>query len=490
MVRKLQSILRDSKTARWVVLLCLAIPMFASYLFDDIFSTVSQIFDNPALLELGWNSADYGVYGGAYSLLCVWGGLIICGMLLDKWGVRFTGTLFVGLMVGGSIIVTYALSPVFSGSAVANFIQSLGFAKPSLALATAGCAIFGLGSEIAGVAVTKSIAKWFKGKEMALAMGLQLSLARLGTATALIIAPLAIITKDAEFIPLSTSNNMAEIGLFLMIFAVVTWVVFISFDKKLDNQDAEAAVLNNTKKSDDDKFKFSDIGKILTNKNFILIALLCVFFYCCIISFKRFASSIAIPRFGIDDSLASIMVSLLAFSPIIFTPLFGSIVDYKGKATRWMILGSFLVLFAHLIITFAPQHVVFGFLGFFVLGIGYSLVPAAMWQSVPKIIPENKLGTAYSLIYWVQNMGMLLVPIIIGGILTPEPKLMRLKINDGYIGLLNKNINIEEKLSRAMTAEFVFIGLACVAIIVAFMLRTSSKNSPELKLDEPNKVKK
>jgi MFS family permease len=444
--------------------------MFASYFFDDIFSTVSQIFNDPNLLALGWNSEDYGFYGGAYSLLCVWGGLIICGALLDKWGVRFTGTLFVVLMVAGSLIVVYALSPMFSDSYVATIISNLGFSKPSLILATAGCAIFGLGSEIAGVAVTKSIAKWFKGKEMALAMGLQLSLARMGTAAAMLIAPM-VIARNGK-IPLSESNNMAEIGLFLMIIGVATWFVFISFDKRLDKQDAAAAALNNTKKSDDDKFKFSDIGKILTNKNFILIALLCVFFYCCIISFKRFATSILIPRFGIDDNVASYMATLLPFAPIIFTPLFGSLVDYKGKATQWMVIGSFIVLFSHLIVGFAPNIPAFGFISFALLGIGYSLVPAAMWQSVPKIIPENKLGTAYSLIYWVQNMGMWLVPIIIG-------KILKTATTDA-----------SEKVTNAVNAELVFIGLACVAILVSFLLRKSSKNNPELRLDEPNKLKK
>ncbi|MDR2065343.1 MAG: MFS transporter [Prevotellaceae bacterium] len=470
MVQKLQSVLRDSKTARWLVLLCLALPMFASYFFDDMFSTVSQMFENP-LLQLGWDSANYGVYGGAYSLLCVWGGLIVCGILLDKWGVRFTGTLFVILMIAGSAIVVYALSPMFKDSSVAGFISSLGFAKPSLTLATAGCAIFGLGSEIAGVAVTKSIAKWFKGKEMALAMGLQLALARLGTAAAMLIAPMAISIKGE--VPLSESNNMAETGLFLMIIAIVTWFVFISFDKRLDKQDAEAAALNNAKKREDAKFKFSDIGKILTNKNFVLIAFLCVFFYCCIISFKRFATSIIVPRFGLDDDIASYMATMLPFTPIIFTPLFGSLVDYKGKATTWMIIGSFIVLLSHLIFGFAPGISIFGFISFALLGIGYSLVPAAMWQSVPKIIPENKLGTAYSLLYWVQNTGMLLVPIVIGSIMKTT----------------NAD-DIKEKTENAVNAELVFIGLACIAILVSFLLKKSSKNHPELRLDEPNKVKK
>ncbi|MDR0385377.1 MAG: MFS transporter, partial [Prevotellaceae bacterium] len=261
MIRKLQNNIRSSKTVRWAVLLCLAIPMFGSYFFDDMFSMVSQIFNSPESLELGWDSEDYGFYGSAYSLLCVFGGLIVCGMLLDKWGVRFTGTLFVTLMVVGSAIVTYAVSPAFAGSIVADFIENtLGFKKPSLTTAYAGCALFGLGSEIAGVAVTKSIAKWFKGKEMALAMGLQLALARLGTAIALLLAPMVIAAKQNTHIPLSESNNMAEIGLFLMITGFITWFVFISFDKKSDKQYASDL---NAKNEEDDKFKFVDVGKIL-----------------------------------------------------------------------------------------------------------------------------------------------------------------------------------------------------------------------------------
>jgi MFS family permease len=433
-----------------------------------MFSMVSQIFKNPELLELNWNSEDYGFYGGAYSSLCVFGGLIICGMLLDKWGVRFTGTLFVMLMVSGSMIVIYALSPAFPGSIVADFVgNTLGFAKPSLATAYAGCALFGLGSEIAGVAVTKSIAKWFKGKEMALAMGLQLALARLGTAIALLLAPMVIAAKQNTYIPLSESNNMSEIGLFLMIIGFVTWFVFISFDKKADKQNVSASDNEN----EDEKFKFSDIQKILTNKHFILISLLCVFFYCCVNSFKRFAAAILEPRFGevaislfgVEFKTSSIMMILLPVFTIVFTPLFGSTIDSKGKATKWLMIGSIVVLCAHLVIAFAPRIQLFGFVGLSLLGIGYSLVPAAMWPSVTKIIPESKLGTAYSLIFWIQNIGLMLVPVVIG-----------------------KIFMLAEPLSAVIYAELVFIALACTAIIISFILKKSSQNHPELKLDEPN----
>lgn len=466
-MNKIVKLLRYSVWARWVVLLCLSLVMFASYFFDDQFTTISHIFKNPAILDLSWTSGDYGMYGGAYSLLCVWGGLIICGMLLDKWGVRVTGTLFVLLMVGGAALVMYGISSSFNDSGLYR-LMARAFAKPSLALAYAGCAVFGLGSEIAGVAVTRSIAKWFRGKEMALAMGLQLALARLGTATALIVVP-RIVTLNDIHIPFSETSKPALIGFILLLCGMIVWGIFLAFDQKLDVQTAEEALRSAQPAVKEDKFKFSDIFKILGNKHYILISLLCVFFYACIISFRRFATSIIIPRFEIEGDIASLMVALIPFTTMVFTPIFGSLVDIRGKATRWMILGSCLVLLSHLIIAFAPGIPVFGYIGIAILGIGYSLVPAAMWPSVPKIIPEKNLGTAYSLIYWIQNMGMLLVPIFVGQIIEK---------------------NIDDQIRAAVQAEYLFIGLALVAIGVSLVLSRSADKNPHLKLDDPNKVRK
>ena len=220
----LKNTIRDNKWACWLALACLVVPMFASYFFDDMFSSLSELFKNPESLQLGWNMADYGFYSSGYSFLCIWGGLIICGVLLDKFGVRLVGSIFVGLMAAGAAIVTVAIS--------------IGLApKTSLSIAYVGCMLFGLGSEIAGVAVTRSIAKWFKGRNMALAMGLQLAIARFGTATAILIAPMIVKQKAVgEFYTLAETNKPALIGMAVLALGVILWAIFVAMDARFDNQ--------------------------------------------------------------------------------------------------------------------------------------------------------------------------------------------------------------------------------------------------------------
>ena len=435
----------------WAALACLVVPMFASYFFDDMFSSLSQLFRNPELLELGWDSADYGFYAGGYSFLCVWGGLIVCGMLLDKWGVRVTGSIFVGMMTAGAALVTFAITSGMSP-------------KSSLSAAYVGCMLFGLGSEIAGVGVTRSIAKWFKGRNMAFAMGLQLAIARLGTALALILSPMLVKAKaEGEIYTLLETAKPAFFGLALLLLGTVLWTVFVMMDARFD---AQNGLTDRKERKEEDEFKFSDIFKVLSNKHFIMSALLCVFFYCSIISFKKFATSILIPRFDLPAESASLMVSLIPFSTVIFAPLFGSLVDKVGKGTRWMIAGSVLVFIAHIIIAFAPEGVSgFGYAGIAILGVGYSIVPAALWPTVSKIVPEKNLGTAYSLIYWIQNMGMLLVPVAVGFIFR----------------------NTESGKLAALHSEYVFLALCVLAIAVSLLYARSSDRNPDLGLDRANR---
>ena len=448
----LKNSLRDNRWACWLVLACLVVPMFASYFFDDMFSSISPLFKNPQQLELGWDSADYGFYASGYSFLCILGGLIIGGVLLDKYGVRRMGSAFVAMMVGGAGLVTYAITAGLEP-------------KTSLTVAYVGCMLFGLGSEIAGVAVTRSIAKWFKGKNMALAMGLQLAIARLGTALALLVAPILVNTELTNHVyTLGETAKPALVGMGVLAVGLILWAAFVALDARFDK---EAGTTDKVDTAEEDKFKFSDIWKILSNPRFMMIAILCVTFYCCVIRFKKFGSDILIPLFGVDISISSLLLAMIPFFTIVFTPLFGAMVDKVGKATRWMIIGASMVLAAHLIITFAPQgQPVFAYIAIGLLGTGYSLVPSAMWPSVPKIVPEKNLGTAYSLIYWVQNLGMWSVPILVGKI-----------IKQG--GATHAG-----KVSAALNAEYIFIILGVIAVATAVMLLRSSRKHPELGLDK------
>lgn len=452
----LKNTLRDNRWACWLALACLVVPMFASYFFDDMFSSLSELFKNPECLELGWDMADYGFYSSGYSFLCIWGGLIVCGALLDRFGVRLVGSIFVGMMVLGAGLVTFAISAGFAP-------------KTSLTVAYVGCMLFGLGSEIAGVSVTRSIAKWFKGRNMALAMGLQLAIARFGTATAILVAPMIVTQKAAgEIYTLSETNRPALIGLAVLAAGAILWAVFVAMDARFDRQTGQT---DKVETAEEDKFRFSDIWKVLSNPRFLMIAILCVTFYCCVIRFKKFGVSILLPLFGVNLDIATVLLAMIPFFTILFTPLFGALVDKVGKATLWMIVGSALVLTSHLIITFAPQGVpAYAYVSIALLGIGYSLVPSAMWPSVPKIIPEKNLGTAYSLIYWVQNLGMWAVPIYVGRIFTRE---------------ITQAGNHAQEVSAALQAEHVFILLGVVAIGVALMLFFSSRRHPELNLDKP-----
>ena len=453
-----------NRSAAWIALACLVVPMFASYYFDDMFSSISYLFENPALTQLGWDAAGYGLYTSGYSVLCVFGGLVVCGVLLDKWGVRITGSIFVGMMAAGAGLVLWAL---LSGSSA------------SLTVAYVGCMFFGLGSEIAGTAVTRSIAKWFRGGPMALAMGLQLAIARLGTAFALVLSPKLVQEQAGHVYSLAETARPAVVGMGLMALGLILWAFFVALDARADRRIAEGDAFSSAKKiadatesalspattdADKDEFRMKDVLGVLGNKNFWLLGLLCVLFYSSIIAFKKFAGAILIPRFDIPAEAAGWMVSMLPFSTVIFAPLFGMLVDKAGKGTRWMVLGAILALIAHLLLAFAPAGVPFwGYLSMVFLGFGYSLVPAALWPSVPKIVPDKVLGTTFALIYWVQNLGLLSFKWLAGII-------------------LGKSAD-----NGPVSVELMFVGLCVAAVVVALLFRQTSDRHPELQLDKANR---
>ena len=499
--------------AAWIALALLVVPMFGSYFFDDMFSTVSNIFNDPGSLQLGWGQDEYGKYTSGYSILCIFGGLVLCGMLLDRWGVRITGSIFVGLMVAGAGMVTWAL---LSGLPAAQ----------SLNVAWAGCMVFGLGSEIAGVAVTRSIAKWFKGRNMAFAMGLQLAIARLGTATAFLLSPVLIqqkvaVAADAVSAPgsamaaipavvytLAETARPAFFGMMLLLVGAIFWAVFVAMDARYDKASrwgsaGECPVKNGEKRQtpqgpevggpsksaendgvpSNEQFRFADVLKVLGNPNWWLLALLCVFFYSSIVAFKKFTGAILVPRFGVSAGIAGLMATILPFSTVVFAPLFGLMVDRRGHGTRWMVFGAVLALAAHLVLAFAPSGSAFwGYAAMVLLGFSYSLVPAALWPSVPKVIPDRMLGTAFALIYWVQNLGLWGFKRFAGRIL--EAPYAAGTAADVAAATGSATV-LAAGVSPILNVELMFLAVCVAALVLALLFAASSRRHPELSLDRP-----
>ncbi len=487
MTEQIQKTMRDSAAMRWTALLLLALGMFFSYIFMDILSPIKDLMQT----ERGWDSEAFGTMQGAETFLNVFVFfLIFAGIILDKMGVRFTAVLSGVVMLVGALIKYFAVSESFMGSGIEtwfnnnlNYIpvfQELGVSPfyegmpASAKVAAIGFMIFGCGTEMAGITVSRGIVKWFKGREMALAMGSEMALARLGVATVMIFSP--------YFANLSGKVDVSRsvaFGVVLLMIALIMFITYFFMDKKLDSQTGEA-------EEKDDPFKISDIGKILTNRGFWLVSLLCVLYYSAIFPFQKYAVNMlqcnltftevdpnsfwAGESVTIIQYIVMLLVAVFAFAsnfvkkksmqmcllvlaiaflvvycfmgykqqsaasvfavfPLLamgITPILGNFLDHHGKAATMLVLGSLLLIFCHL--TFAlvlpafkgnqAAGYIVAYVTILVLGASFSLVPAALWPSVPKLVPEKIIGSAYSLIFWIQNIGLWLFPLLIGKILT------------------------------------------------------------------------
>lgn len=395
----IKNTLRDSKTARWLALAVVSFTMLCGYYLTDVMAPLKPMLEK----ELLWNSTEYGFFTSAYGWFNVFLlMLIIGGIILDKKGVRFTGKMATIIMVIGTSIKYWAIS-----THALDGMQLIGM-KAQVFVAGLGFATFGVGVEVAGITVSKIIVKWFKGKEMALAMGLEMATARMGTALAL-----------ATSVPIATAFGKVSapilVCLIMLCIGMIAFFFYAVMDKKLDKSIAGEAVPGS---EEEESFRLKDIIYIITNKGWWFIAILCVLFYSSVFPFLKYASDLMVNKFNIDPELAGLIPAMLPFGTMLLTPLFGNLYDRKGKGASIMILGAVLLIFVHAMfsIPFLRQTPV-AILLIIVLGIGFSLVPSAMWPSVPKIIPEKQLGSAYALIFWVQNWGLMGVPALIGWVL-------------------------------------------------------------------------
>ncbi|MCQ2273267.1 MAG: MFS transporter [Bacteroidales bacterium] len=529
--------LRDNATMRWIALLLLALAMFCSYIFMDILSPIKDFMET----EKGWDSLAFGTMQGAETFLNVFVFfLIFAGIILDKMGVRFTAVLSGAVMLVGACIEYYAVSASFVGSSMESWFNAhlnyipgfdeLGVSPfyegmpASAKLASIGFMIFGCGTEMGGITVSRGIVKWFKGRETALAMGSEMALARLGVATCMIFSPF--FCKLGGNIDVSRS---VAFGVVLLCVALIMFVVYFFMDKKLDAQTGEA-------EEKDDPFKLSDLGKIFSSLGFWLVALLCVLYYSAIFPFQKYAVNmlqcnltlteaaegsfwasdtvtivqyaimllVAVGSFASNFSknkgakiglMAMAVVALIVYCymgymrgtaetifavfpllAVAITPILGNMVDHKGKAASMLMIGSLLLILCHLTFAFvlpmfkgsAVGGVVVAYVTILVLGASFSLVPAALWPSVPKLVDEKIIGSAYALIFWIQNIGLWLFPLLIGKVLT------------------NTNPGVDDPTALNYTWPLVMLAcLGIAALIIGLILKIVDKKKG-LGLEEPN----
>lgn len=428
----------DSFIARWAVLVLIALAMFFAYMFVDVMSPLQSLVEQ----QRGWGSDTFGTYAASEFILNVFGFLIIAGIILDKMGVRFTGILSTGLMVIGATIKYVGVSEWFQASAFCEWLNTWWVSFPGSAkMAALGFMIFGCGCEMAGITVSKAIAKWFKGKEMALAMGLEMAIARLGVFAVLSASPrIASMYDNSIVAPIAFCTILLLIGL-------INFCVFSVLDVKLDRQ------LGIGKCGDsEEEFKVSDLKRIFSSRMFWVVALLCVLYYSAIFPFQRYATNFLEVTLQIPTTEAADLLRWFPILAMVLTPFLGAFLDHKGKGATMLMLGALIMIICHLSFAFLlPLYPVkwFALLLILVLGVSFSLVPAALWPSVPKIIDPVILGSAYSLIFWIQNIGLCFVPLIIG---------FTLKATGGY-----------------QAPMIIFAALGVIAFILSFALKAEDR---------------
>ena len=414
--------INDSPAARWTVLFIVATAMMMGYFVNDVMSPLETLLEMPRSQGgLGWTPSDYGFFSGAGSFINVFLlMLFFSGIILDKMGIRFTGTLACSLMVLGTLIKYYAVITDFGNCQLSIFNYQL---PPSVAMASLGFAVFGVGYEMTGITVSKAMVRWFTGHELALAMGLQLAMARLGTAAALSIsAPIA-----RHF----TLSAPLLLALSFLVTGLLAFLVFCVMDRRLD----EAYKTYKSHEPSDDEFRWSDIGVTLRSPGFWLITLFCVLFYSAVSPFLKFSTRLMVMKYGVDPDIAGFFSSIAPFGTILMTPLFGYVYDRYGRGVTLVITGALLLAAVHFGFSLPIHNSSVAILLMVVLSVGYSLAPAALWPCVPKIIPLKCLGTAYSMIFFIQNFGRAIIPMFVGRANETDPSYTTSMLIFGFTAL-------------------------------------------------------
>ncbi len=439
---------------RWTALVLIALMMFFAYMFVDVLSPISTMLET----SRGWTPEVYGTVAGSEYFLNVFVlFLIFAGIILDKMGVRFTGLLSGGLMIIGAAIKLYGVSDYFVGGGIGwDFFNSFWPGFPASAkVACIGFAIFGCGVEMAGITVSKAITKWFAGKEMALAMGIEMAIARLGVFAVFTLSP-----RMAEMAPQSVVRPVAIVGLLLVI-GFITYFVFTFLDRKLDKQ---LGIGKNSDANPEDEFKVKDLGKLFTSKTFLIVAFLCVLYYSAIFPFQKFSVPMLVNSLGIDAKAASDIFRWFPIGAMVLTPLLGSFLDFKGKGATMLIIGALLMCGCHLIFALVPLTPIITYAAIILLGVSFSLVPAALWPSVPKLVENRYLGSGYSVIFWIQNIGLWVFPLLIGKVLQAT--------NPGIAEQIQAGADVSYNYTVPM---LLFAGLGVLAFLLGIWLKAMDK---------------
>ena len=424
MAEAIRQRLNDSPIARWTILFIVATAMMMGYFVNDVMSPLEALLEMPKTEGgLGWTSSDYGFFSGSGSFINVFLlMLFFSGLILDKMGIRFTGVLACSLMTLGTLVKYYAVTTDFGTSSVAFFGTYL---PTSAAWASLGFAIFGVGYEMTGITVSKAMVRWFTGHDLALAMGIQLAMARLGTAAALSIsAPIA------RHFTLSTPLLVA---LAFLIIGLLSFLVFCIMDLRLDKSEEQRK--KSYDNADDEKFRFSDIIVTLRNPGFWLITIFCVLFYSAVSPFLKFSTKLMVIKYGVDPDIAGFFSSIAPFGTILMTPLFGLVFDRFGRGVTLVITGALMLTAVHFGFSLPMHSSAIAIALMVVLSIGYSLAPAALWPCVPKIIPLKCLGTAYSMIFFIQNFGRAIIPMFVGRANETDPSYTTSMLIFGFTAL-------------------------------------------------------
>ena len=462
-------LLRDKAWARWTALVLLAGAMFFAYIFMDVLSPLQQYLQS----ENGWDPDAYGRFAGSETFLNVFVFfLIFAGIILDKMGVRFTAILSGGVMFIGGFINYYALTESFQTSGLHSFMENFinlpntwwnitpfyeGM-PASAKLSALGFMIFGCGCEMAGITVSRGIVKWFQGKEMALAMGTEMALARVGVAVVVIGSPFIATLGDS----INVSRSLA-VAVLLLLIGLISFIVYAFMDKKLETEMGTSA------EEKDDPFKVSDLKYIFSSKVFWIVSLLCVLYYSAIFPFQKYAINMLQCNLGITAQEAGFVFFVFPLGAAAITPLLGNFLDKKGKGATMLIFGAVLMIVCHLTFAWvlpATQSEIIAYTAIILLGISFSLVPASLWPSVPKLVDNKLLGSAYAVIFWIQNIGLYAFPMIIGAVLT------------------SSNPGVENPLEYNYTVPMlVFAGLGVLALFLGITLKAlDAKNHYGLEL--------